>query len=45
MTTAHDTADQEVQRHLRTWLGFARLMRWAVVGIVIVLALLAWFLL
>jgi Bacterial aa3 type cytochrome c oxidase subunit IV len=37
--------DQEYQRHLETWLGFGRLLRWAVTIIIIVLVLLAYFLL
>ncbi len=37
--------DQEYQRHLQTWLGFARLLRWAVGLIIIVLILMAYFLL
>ena len=37
--------DQELQRHRETWLGFARLMRWSIAGIVIVLVLMAIFLL
>lgn len=28
--------DQETQRHRETWLGFARLMRWAV-GLIVLL--------
>jgi len=37
--------DQELERHRETWLGFARLMRWAVTLIVIVLVGIALFLL
>ena len=37
--------DQEFERHRETWLGFARLMRWAVTVIVIVLGGMAIFLL
>ena len=37
--------DQELERHRETWLGFARLMRWAVGIIVIALLLMAFFLL
>lgn len=37
--------DQELERHRETWLGFARLMRWAVGIIVITLLLMAFFLL
>jgi Bacterial aa3 type cytochrome c oxidase subunit IV len=36
--------DQELVRHRDTWLGFARLMRWTVALIVIVLAGMAMFL-
>jgi len=35
--------DQEVLRHRETWLGFARLLRWSVAGIVAILLLLAYF--
>jgi len=34
----------DLQPHRETWLGFARLMRWAVATIVVVLLLLAYFL-
>ncbi len=37
--------DQELQRHQETWLGFARLMRWAVGIVVVVLVGMALFLL
>jgi hypothetical protein len=37
--------DQELQRHRETWLGFAKLMRWSVIAIVIILLLMAFFLL
>jgi hypothetical protein len=37
--------DQEYQRHLHGWLAFARLLRWAVAAIVIVLIGMAYFLL
>jgi hypothetical protein len=36
--------DQEYQRHLHGWLGFARLMRWVVAAIIIVLIGMAYFL-
>ena len=36
--------DQEAQSHYQTWLGFARLMRWVVGIIVVILALMAYFL-
>jgi hypothetical protein len=36
--------NQEVQRHRETWLGFARLMRWTVALIVIILIGMALFL-
>jgi hypothetical protein len=35
--------DQELLRHRETWLGFARLMRWSVGIIVVILLLLAYF--
>ncbi|HVA34743.1 MAG TPA: aa3-type cytochrome c oxidase subunit IV [Stellaceae bacterium] len=34
----------DVETHRETWLGFARLMRWTVATIVVVLSLLAYFL-
>jgi len=34
----------DLQPHRETWLGFARLLRWAIGTIVVVLALLAYFL-
>ena len=37
--------DQELQRHVEMWHSFARLMRWAVGGIVVALLLMAFFLL
>jgi len=37
--------DQEFSRHRETWLGFARLMRWSVALIIIVLVGMALFLL
>lgn len=36
--------DQEYQRHLQGWLGFARLMRWVVAAIVVILLGMAYFL-
>lgn len=33
-----------VETHRETWLGFARLMRWAIATIIVVLLLLAYFL-
>lgn len=33
--------DQELQRHLETWQGFTRLLKWSIAGIVIVLLVLA----
>lgn len=36
--------DQEYERHLRGWLSFARLMRWVVGSIIVILILLAYFL-
>ena len=38
-------ADQELQRHVETWLGFTRLLRWSIAIIVITLFLMAAFLL
>jgi hypothetical protein len=37
--------DQELERHRETWLGFARLLRWAVGLIIITLGGMAIFLL
>lgn len=37
--------DRELQRHVETWHGFTRLMKWAVGGIVILLLILAFALL
>jgi len=37
--------DQEYQRHLQTWLGFGRLMRWTAGLVILVLAGMAIFLL
>lgn len=37
--------DQELERHRDTWLSFARLMRWSVLAIVVILLLMAFFLL
>jgi hypothetical protein len=34
--------DQEYERHLRGWLAFARLLRWAVGAIVVALIFLAY---
>jgi len=39
------STDQELERHRETWLGFARLMRWSVGLVVIVLIGMALFLL
>jgi hypothetical protein len=36
--------EDDYQRHLRGWLAFGRLLRWAVAAIVIVLVLLGYFL-
>ena len=36
--------DQELLRHRETWLGFARLMRWTVVSVAVLLLLMAYFL-
>jgi hypothetical protein len=37
--------DQELERHRQTWLGFSRLMRWAVGLVIAVLVGMALFLL
>ncbi len=37
--------DQELERHRETWLGFARLMRWVVAAVVVLLIGMAIFLL
>jgi hypothetical protein len=37
--------DQELERHRETWLGFARLMRWTLGSVVILLIGMAIFLL
>ena len=37
--------DEELARHRETWLGFTRLMKWTITGIVVVLAGMALFLL
>jgi hypothetical protein len=37
--------DQELQRHKEMWLGFTRLMKWAIAAIVVTLLLMAFFLL
>ncbi len=37
--------DQELERHRETWLGFARLMRWTLALVVLVLVGMAIFLL
>ncbi len=37
--------DQELQRHMDTWLGFTRLLKWSIALIVITLVLMAIFLL
>ena len=39
------STEQEFERHRETWLGFARLMRWTVALIIIVLVGMALFLL
>ncbi|HZL58472.1 MAG TPA: aa3-type cytochrome c oxidase subunit IV [Stellaceae bacterium] len=38
------TVDHNIQPHRDTWLGFARLMRWTVGSIVLLLLLMAYFL-
>lgn len=37
--------DQELERHRETWLGFARLMRWTLASVIILLVGMAIFLL
>jgi hypothetical protein len=37
--------DQELQRHKEVWIGFTRLLKWAIAAIVIILLLMAFFLL
>jgi hypothetical protein len=37
--------DDELQRHRETWIGFARLLKWSVVSVAILLGVLAFFLL
>jgi hypothetical protein len=37
--------DQELERHLETWRGFARLLRWSVSFVVLLLIVLALWLL
>jgi len=39
------TVDDDYQRHLQTWLGFGRLMRWVVGLVIVVLIGMAYFLL
>jgi len=39
------TMDRELQRHMDTWLGFTRLLKWSIALIVITLVLMAIFLL
>jgi hypothetical protein len=36
--------DQELERHKETWLGFARLLRWSIAIIIIILVGMAIFL-
>ncbi len=37
--------DEELQRHKDVWIGFTRLLKWAIAAIVVALLLLAFFLL
>jgi hypothetical protein len=37
--------DQELQRHIETWHSFARLMRWGIGTVLVILAGMAFFLL
>jgi hypothetical protein len=39
------TMDQDYQRHYQMWLGFTRLLRWAIALIIITLSGMAYFLL
>ncbi|HXY98714.1 MAG TPA: aa3-type cytochrome c oxidase subunit IV [Stellaceae bacterium] len=39
------TMDQELQRHKDVWIGFTRLLKWAIAAIVVILLLMAFFLL
>jgi hypothetical protein len=39
------TADPILAEHYRTWIGFTRLMRYVLAAIIIILALLSYFLL
>jgi len=32
--------DQELERHRQTWIGFTRLLKWSIVGIILALVLL-----
>jgi hypothetical protein len=32
--------DQELERHRQTWIGFTRLIKWSIAGIVLALVLL-----
>ena len=32
--------DQELQRHQETWIGFTRLMKWSIAGVILTLILL-----
>jgi hypothetical protein len=38
------TMDPELQRHYQTWVGFTRLMRYVLAVVVIIVALLGYFL-
>jgi len=39
---AEQHLDSETQRHMDAWRGFAKLMLWSVIGIVVVLLLMRW---
>ncbi|HTZ78715.1 MAG TPA: hypothetical protein VMC10_12435 [Stellaceae bacterium] len=32
--------DQELERHRETWIGFTRLLKWSIAGIILVLVIL-----
>lgn len=34
------SVDQELERHRQTWIGFTRLMKWSIAGIILALVVL-----
>jgi len=32
--------DQELERHRQTWIGFTKLMKWSIIGVIFILVLL-----